>query len=515
MLRLSSRTPSSSSSDLTCLATVLTEDSSRAAAEKLPASTTLMKVLMRVKSSMAHSSLCARIFALADNGPCRAGVWRPPAKFLESRASKPRHARDGLTSNRIRKDCNARSDDREPARSAVSDAERVQQWLSAFEDALRAGDSQPSSKTLFVEESHWRDLFAFTWNVTPIEHARDAIVSTPAARAAARAGPRFQDRGGTYAAASGQAHGSGGDRGDLPVPDGHGRCLGVLAPAGCAARQGVDDQHVAAGAEGPRGAGGRQAPGRHEHAHFRRARRGADDERASSSYEDREPAVLIVGGGHNGLVLSARLRMLGVDSLVVERLPECRRRLAQAVCRTGAAQRDRPEPHAVHAVPGELAQIPAQGHAGRLARGVRHGRWSATSGRARRSSKVGTTRRAGVGRRACGAPTAPSAYCIPVMWCSPTASSVSPRCRTRPGLSDFKGQVVHAQGFDSGAPWRGKNVLVLGVGNSAHDIAQDLHGHGAKVKMIQRGSICVFSVKAASSTTPSTTTKACRWRTRT
>ena len=39
---------------------------------------------------------------------------------------------------------------------------------------------------------------------------------------------------------------------------------------------------------------------------------------------------------------------------------------------------------------------------------------------------------------------------------------------------------------------------MLGVGNSAHDIAQDLHGHGAKVKMIQRGSITVFSVKAAS-----------------
>jgi len=67
-----------------------------------------------------------------------------------------------------------------------------------------------------------------------------------------------------------------------------------------------------------------------------------------------------------------------------------------------------------------------------------------------------------------------------------------------PGLNDFKGRLVHAQGFDSGAPWKGKNVLVLGVGNSAHDIAQDLHGHGARVKMIQRGSICVFSVKAAS-----------------
>src|SRR5206468_2811165 len=38
-------------------------------------------------------------------------------------------------------------------------------------------------------------------------------------------------------------------------------------------------------------------------------------------YDDREPAVLVVGGGHNGLLVAARLRMLGVDALVVERLP--------------------------------------------------------------------------------------------------------------------------------------------------------------------------------------------------
>jgi len=73
-----------------------------------------------------------------------------------------------------------------------------------------------------------------------------------------------------------------------------------------------------------------------------------------------------------------------------------------------------------------------------------------------------------------------------------------PKMPNVPGLQDFKGTLVHAQGFDSGAPWRGKKALIIGVGNSAHDIAQDLHGHGAKVKMIQRGSICVFSVKAAS-----------------
>jgi len=57
----------------------------------------------------------------------------------------------------------------------VSDADRVQHWLSAFEDALRAGD-RTELEALFVAESHWRDLLAFTWNVTPT-NMREAIVS--------------------------------------------------------------------------------------------------------------------------------------------------------------------------------------------------------------------------------------------------------------------------------------------------------------------------------------------------
>ena len=53
----------------------------------------------------------------------------------------------------------------------LSDADRVQEWLSEFEDALRAGD-RAELEALFVEDSHWRDLLAFTWNVTPSNTAR-------------------------------------------------------------------------------------------------------------------------------------------------------------------------------------------------------------------------------------------------------------------------------------------------------------------------------------------------------
>jgi putative flavoprotein involved in K+ transport len=41
----------------------------------------------------------------------------------------------------------------------------------------------------------------------------------------------------------------------------------------------------------------------------------------------------------------------------------------------------------------------------------------------------------------------------------------------------------------------GKRVLVVGAGNSAHDIAQELHEHGAAVTMLQRSSTTIVSVE--------------------
>jgi len=46
---------------------------------------------------------------------------------------------------------------------------------------------------------------------------------------------------------------------------------------------------------------------------------------------------------------------------------------------------------------------------------------------------------------------------------------------------------VHSSQHDGGEAWRGKNCVVLGANNSAHDIAADLVEHGAaEVTMVQR-----------------------------
>jgi len=49
-----------------------------------------------------------------------------------------------------------------------------------------------------------------------------------------------------------------------------------------------------------------------------------------------------------------------------------------------------------------------------------------------------------------------------------------------PGQESYAGPVLHSSGYRSGAPFAGRRVLVVGLGNSGGEIAMDLHEHGAK-----------------------------------
>jgi len=43
--------------------------------------------------------------------------------------------------------------------------------------------------------------------------------------------------------------------------------------------------------------------------------------KASADYADRDPTVLVVGGGQAGLAIAARLKQLKIDTLIVDREP--------------------------------------------------------------------------------------------------------------------------------------------------------------------------------------------------
>jgi hypothetical protein len=64
-----------------------------------------------------------------------------------------------------------------------------------------------------------------------------------------------------------------------------------------------------------------------------------------------------------------------------------------------------------------------------------------------------------------------------------------------PTLEDFRGTVLHSSQYRDGEDFGGKKALVIGTGNSGHDIAQDLWSSGAEVTLIQRGPSMVVNIE--------------------
>jgi indole-3-pyruvate monooxygenase len=63
---------------------------------------------------------------------------------------------------------------------------------------------------------------------------------------------------------------------------------------------------------------------------------------------------------------------------------------------------------------------------------------------------------------------------------------------TWPGLDGFRGEVLHSSRYKDGSAWKGKQVLVVGLGNSGGEIAIDLHEHGAHPTIAVRSPVNVI-----------------------
>ncbi len=372
--------------------------------------------------------------------------------------------------------------------------EQVSRWLARFENALQSGD-RPGLQDLFEEDSHWRDLIAFTWNITPhsgrvtiADGLLDGQRSAGARKfqvGAGRTAPRIVKRIGRevveaiieFETQVGRGHGL------LRLPVANPEQAWVL----------MTSLEELKGHEEPIN---ERRPSGDDYSRIFGGKNWAERRAEEQSFADREPVVLIVGGGQAGLTIAARLKRLGVDALVVDKLP-----------RVGDVWRTRYQALALHnKVPlNQMAYMPfppswpdflpkdmlgnwLESYSWAMECNVwsgttllsgtydeQSGRWNATVRRSDGSERILHPRHLVFANGVAG----------------------KPRATTAPGLEDFKGEIVHTHGYTEGSRWRGRNALVLGAGTSGHDIAQDLHGYGANVKLIQRGSITVVSVKAA------------------
>ena len=218
----------------------------------------------------------------------------------------------------------------------------------------------------------------------------------------------------------------------------------------------------------------------------------------SVAYEDHEPDVLIVGGGQAGLDLAARLGQLEVDTLVVDKWPRIgdnwRTRyhtltLHNEVWTCHMPYMPFPETWPTYVPKDKLANwfesyVDAMEINYWTGTELTTGNYSYEDGRWRivlRRTDNGTERA-----------VSPRHVVLA------TGVSGIPNIPEIPGLANYRGTVLHTSEFTGGAAFEGKRVVVIGTGNSAHDVAQDLYAHHADVTMLQRGASTIVNLEPAS-----------------
>jgi putative flavoprotein involved in K+ transport len=208
--------------------------------------------------------------------------------------------------------------------------------------------------------------------------------------------------------------------------------------------------------------------------------------------ENPDPAVLVLGAGHNGLAIAARLGALDVPTLVIDKEP-----------RVGDTWRKRYSALALHSTvygdhlpylslpPTWTAHTPKDKFADWLesyATLMDLNVWTSTTflnGRYDEAAQRWTIRV----RRGDGSirELRPRHFVV--------AGGLygSPKIPALNGIETFTGVAAHSDEFQNGADFDGKRVLVIGAGVSGHELAHDLYEHGADVTMLQRSSTYVIT----------------------
>ena len=371
----------------------------------------------------------------------------------------------------------------------------AESWLAHFEAALSEGD-EGALKSLFLAESYWRDVLALSWNLQTLNGTEAILRDLPAlARSVApknfaidpdRVAPRRVMRAGTscieaifkFETAVGRGHGI--LRLVRDAADGNRPKAWTLLTA-LEELKGFEEQQ---GATRPRG----QA--------YSRDFRGPnwlDLRKASAAYADRDPAVLVVGGGQAGLAIAARLKQLKIDTLIVDR-----------EARVGDNWRKRYHALTLHnqVQVNHLPYMPFPPNWPVYIPKDKLANWfEAYVDAMELNFWTGTEFVGGVYDEAHGCWNVELRRYGTMQQIRPrhivmaTGVSGIPNVPDIPSLKNFAGQVLHSSSYEDGENFSGKRALVIGTGNSGHDIAQDLYSSGVSVTLVQRSPTLITNIE--------------------
>ena len=363
----------------------------------------------------------------------------------------------------------------------------VSRWLAQFEQGLVAADGI-ALEALFRPDAHWRDLVAFAWDVRTFSGAKKiAAVLKPNAVAAKcfgidprRTPPRRVTRAGTEVIEAFLRFETARARGQGVLRLLEGKAWTLLTAAD--ELKGFEES-----------TGNRRPHGEAYSRNFR-GPNWLDRRKAAAAYEGRDPVVLVVGGGHAGLSIAARLKQLNVDALVVDRETRIgdnwRTRYHALTLHNQVQVNHLPYLPFPANWPTYIPKDKLAGWFEAYAEIMELDFWTGTEFSGATYDEKSKRWSAELRQTQGGTRTVHPRHIIMA-----TGVSGIPNRPEIAGLEDFAGRVVHSSRYGEAAEWQGRDVLVIGTGNSGHDIAQDLQSNGAGVTLVQRSPTLIVNIE--------------------
>src|SRR5687768_16908091 len=349
-------------------------------------------------------------------------------------------------------------------------------WLSTLEAALSKSDTKAAA-ALFADECYWRDLVSFTWNIITLEGR--AAIEAMLKETVARVKPSNWKIEGEAKKVDGVIEGwftfetavSRG-RGILRLKEG--KCWTLLTTM--VELKGHEER------KGPKRIMGAE----HGVAKNRKTWFQLKQEEESRLGISEQPYCLIVGGGQGGIALGARMKRLGVPTIIVEkneRPGDSWRKRYKSLCLHDPVWYDHlpyikfPENWPVFSPKDKIGDWLEM-----YTRVMELNYWgSTTAKRASYDEEKGewvlTVERDGA-----------DVTLRPKQLVLAQGMSSKPNVPEIEGMDVFKGDQHHSSQHPGPDAYRGKRCVVIGSNTSAHDICAALWEHGADVTMVQRSS---------------------------